>query len=83
VSDDDGTGSSTQVSVARSSWAPVAMYYHARHLMPPLLEAPALVAPTWYRKPLGEAPGSLRASRVGGKRWSGLTGGETLSAQDY
>jgi hypothetical protein len=59
------------------------MSYHATHLMLPLLKALALIAPNQYQKPLGEADGSLRASRVGGKRWSRLTGGEILPTHNY
>jgi hypothetical protein len=48
VSDDDGTGSSTQVLIARHVWALAATTYHARHLMSPFLEALALAVPTQY-----------------------------------
>jgi hypothetical protein len=51
--------------------------------MSPLPEVQALVVPTRYQKPLGEAPGSPRMSRARGKRWNMLTAGEILSADDY
>jgi hypothetical protein len=83
VSHDDGMGSSTQVLFARHVWELVATSYDAR-LMSPFVAALALVVPTQYRKPPGEASGSLRASRAGGGgRWSGLTGDEILSTHNY
>jgi hypothetical protein len=41
MSGDDGTNSSTQMSVARHAWVPVAMSYHVRQSMPLSLEDPA------------------------------------------
>jgi hypothetical protein len=76
-------GSSTQGTIARRTWVPATTSHRARHLMLPLLEALAPIVPTRYQKLLGEANGSLRASRTGRKRWSGLTGVEILSAHNY
>jgi hypothetical protein len=83
VSHGDETSSSSQVPVIRRMWAPVAMSYHARHLMLPIPEVLALVVPTRYRKPPGEAVGSSRTSQTRGQGLSGLTAGEILSVHDY
>jgi hypothetical protein len=83
ISGSDGTGSNTQVLVVRHVWVPAATSHHARHLLPPIPESLVLIAPTRYRKPPGEADGSLRASQAGWKRRSGLTDGEILSTHDY
>jgi hypothetical protein len=83
VSDSDGMGSSTQDLVARCTWAPAATSCCAMHLMSSFPDASTLAVPTQYRKPLGEAAGSPRASRARGKRRSGLTGGKIMSAHNY
>jgi hypothetical protein len=83
VSVGDGMGSYTHVPVVRHTWVPAATSCCTRHIMLPLPKARAPIEPTQYRKPTGEADGSLRASRAGVKRWSRLTGGEILSAHDY
>jgi hypothetical protein len=79
----DRTYSNSQVPAVMRAWAFVAMSCHARHLMPPLLEAPALVVPTRYRKPLVKQRGARERLGLGGKRQSRLTGGEILSVHDY
>jgi hypothetical protein len=77
----DETDFSTQVPAVTHTWAPVSTSCRAKHFMPPFPEVSALVAPTRYQKPLGEAARSPSMSR--GKRRSGLTSGEILPARDY
>jgi hypothetical protein len=83
VSGGDGTGSSTQVPIVRCALVTAATFSRARHLMPLIPEVPALVGPTQYRKPLGEAAENLRMSQVRGKRQSGLAGSKILSTHNY
>jgi hypothetical protein len=46
MSGSDGMDFSTQVPVVRCTWAPAAMSYHVRYLIPSFPEAPVLVVPT-------------------------------------
>jgi hypothetical protein len=82
VSDGDGTDSSTQVFDFMCAWMTAVPFYHAKHSMSLFTEALTPIAPTWYQKPPDEADESPRASWAGGKRWSGLTGGEILFDHD-
>jgi hypothetical protein len=69
------------VPIVRRVWVPVAMSYHAKHLMLLFPEALVLAVPIRYQKPLGEVAGSPRQSQAGGNWPNELTGGEIVSCK--